>query len=181
MDWVHPEVCSLFEASSEVAPRAPGEIKTPSVVASFHLGVNDLGSQTAKESRVQVGALWTSPPSEFGELRGLWLWPEPRCCQTHFSASSSSLLPGDQDPSGPTLPLPSPPPFCPPPGVSHHILVLADSTSSLCSASLLTTKIYFPSLSMGHIFCGLQTDQSLSILASYNVEGGESKGILKAP
>lgn len=72
-------------------PQSPWEIKTPSVVAFFHLGVNDLGSETAKESRVQVGVLWTSLPSEFGELPGLWFWPESTCCQTHFSASSSSL------------------------------------------------------------------------------------------
>lgn len=91
-------------------------------------------------------------------------------------------MPGGQDLSGPTLFLASPPPFCPPSGISHHVLALAHSTSSLCSASLPTTKIYLLDIPVGHIFGGLQTDQCLSILrASYSLEGGESKGIFKVP
>lgn len=64
----------LFEASSEeVASSATGEIRTPSMVASLHLGVNGLGSEAAKESCVKGGVLWTSLPLEFGELPCLWL------------------------------------------------------------------------------------------------------------
>lgn len=71
------------------------------------------------------------------------------------------------------------PPFCPPNGVSHHVFVLARSTSSLGSSSLPTTKIYVR-LSVGLILCGLQTDQRLSVLVFNSLEGGERKIILKA-
>lgn len=41
------------------------------MIASLHFGVNGLGGEAAKGSRVQVGVLWISLPLEFGELPGL--------------------------------------------------------------------------------------------------------------
>lgn len=87
----------LSEASSEdAASRAPGEIRTPAVVGSLHVGVNGLGSEAAKESHVKEGVLWTSLPLGFGELPCIAsMLPDPFFCffTPHFPPSLLHFVP----------------------------------------------------------------------------------------
>lgn len=122
------------------------------MLESFLLGVNGPARAAAKESRVWEGVLRASSPLQFGELPGLWFWPQPRSCQTHFSAPawwpgpfwshspspfSSSVLLIECD-------------FSPHPALAHP-------TSSRCWAFLSSHK----DLSYSYIPSRLQADQSL--------------------
>lgn len=105
-DPVHP-ACS-FLRQEEVVSRAPGELRTPSRVGSFHLSVNGFGIEAAKQSPVRGCFVDKSTFEVWGVTRAVvlttaWMLPDPFLCffTSHFGLVARILL----------IPSPSPPPF----------------------------------------------------------------------
>ena len=111
------------------------------MIESLHFAVNGLGGEAAKESHITEGVFGQIHLQTFGSYHDYGSDRSLDAARTISLLLYSSLLPDDQRPFGPTLPFLPLNPFCLSSGISHHISILACSTSSLCSVSLPITKI----------------------------------------